>query len=63
MWTARRPELLVGDVDTVPRSIMTATMFETVAADRPVCRAISARVDAPFAINVSTTRRTFYSLW
>ena len=44
---ARRPPAEVGVTSTVPPSFSSRTMLETVAADRPVVRAISAWVSEP----------------
>src|SRR5687767_8972746 len=46
---ARRPELVIGSVDARPESCMILTMLDTVAVDRPVCRASSAWVDGPLS--------------
>src|SRR5690349_23402767 len=51
----------MGSVDAKPESSMILTMLETVAVDRPVCRASSACVEGP-AISVSMMRCWFSCL-
>lgn len=53
---ARRPPAEVGVTSTVPPSFNSRTMFETVAADSPVLRAISAWVSEPAMRTARTTR-------
>lgn len=53
---ARRPPADVGVTSTVPPSFNSRTMLETVAADRPVVRAISAWVREPARRTARTTR-------
>lgn len=53
---ARRPPAEVGVTSTVPPSLSSRTMLETVAADSPVDRAISAWVSEPAIRTARTTR-------
>ena len=53
---ARRPPEEVGVTSTVPLSFSSRTMLETVAADSPVLRAISAWVSEPASRTARTTR-------
>ena len=53
---ARRPPAEVGVTSTVPPSLSSRTMLETVAAERPVLLAISAWVRDPAIRTARTTR-------
>ncbi|SCE09403.1 hypothetical protein GA0115252_130113 [Streptomyces sp. DfronAA-171] len=53
---ARRPPADVGVTSTVPISRSSRTMLETVAAESPVVRAISACVSEPASRTARTTR-------